>query len=187
VSVLVVYSTRHGATEEIARSIGEAIRAELLLDGAGHDPSSRRVLIRDADLAPAPGAFDAVVVGSSVYMGRWLHPARAFIDDNASTLAGLPLWLFSSGPLGTEPRPHEPPADIAEIVDVMPIQGSEVFGGRLDRERLPIAERAVAAALRAPSGDFRDWNAIRAWGESIGRSLASRPVPVPVPVPQVRA
>jgi menaquinone-dependent protoporphyrinogen oxidase len=171
--VLVVYSTRHGATAEIALAIAEAIRAAPELDPAADGSAVRRVLVRDAELAPAPGSFDAVVVGSAVYMGRWLHPARSYIDENASTLAGMPLWLFSSGPLGSETTRHDPPSDIDEIADVMPIKDSAVFSGRLDRDRLHIAERAVVTALRTPSGDFRDWAAIRSWGQSISTSLAA--------------
>lgn len=46
-----------------------------------------------------------------------------------------------------------------------------IFGGRLERERLGRAERLMVRALRAPYGDFRDWEQIRGWARSIADGL----------------
>ena len=42
---------------------------------------------------------------------------------------------------------------------------------KLDRQRLSFVERALTLALRAPEGDFRDWNDIRAWARQIAAAL----------------
>jgi menaquinone-dependent protoporphyrinogen oxidase len=45
-----------------------------------------------------------------------------------------------------------------------------VFAGRLDRKLLGFGERALVVAVRAPEGDFRDWDAIdRFAGEIVER------------------
>jgi hypothetical protein len=54
-----------------------------------------------------------------------------------------------------------------------------VFPGRLDKSRLTFGERAMVTAMRAPIGDFRDWDALRAWGDEIAAEvvrLVSTPV-----------
>jgi menaquinone-dependent protoporphyrinogen oxidase len=38
-----------------------------------------------------------------------------------------------------------------------------VFGGRLDRKHLSLGERAIVGLVRAPDGDYRPWDKIRAW------------------------
>ena len=47
----------------------------------------------------------------------------------------------------------------------------EVFGGKLDRSKLRFAEKAVVVALRAPEGDFRDFDEIRTWARGIAEQL----------------
>ena len=42
----------------------------------------------------------------------------------------------------------------------------------LDRTKLGFGERMMVKAVKAPDGDFRDWNAISAWADEIGRELA---------------
>jgi menaquinone-dependent protoporphyrinogen oxidase len=92
--VLVAASSRHGATGEIASEIGRVLTE--------HDLDVRIASLDD--VADVHG-FDAFVLGSAVYVGRWLGPARAFVDQHAGELAARPTWLFSSGPIGDPPKP----------------------------------------------------------------------------------
>ena len=46
-----------------------------------------------------------------------------------------------------------------------------IFFGALDHSHLSFAERVMVKAVRAPEGDFRDWQAIEAWTASIARDL----------------
>src|SRR5207342_299308 len=89
--VLVVYASRHGSTAGIAERIGEALGAK------GLD-----VTVADAKDRPDPVPFDAYVIGSAVYMGQWEKDATSFVERHESVLATRPVWLFSSGPVGTE-------------------------------------------------------------------------------------
>ena len=41
-----------------------------------------------------------------------------------------------------------------------------MFPGRLEKKRLSFGERAIVLALRAPEGDFRDWDD----NQGVGRS-----------------
>lgn len=158
--VLVTAASKHGATTEIADAIANKIRES--------DITVDRVL-PETVLAVDP--YDAVVVGSAVYGGHWLEPARRLVNDHAATLAQRPVWLFSSGPIGDPPKPDEELVEIAPMVERIGARGHRTFPGRLDPPALGFVERAVTAALRAPHGDFRDFTEIRAWAADIASAL----------------
>ncbi|MEQ4306307.1 flavodoxin domain-containing protein [Plantactinospora sp. B6F1] len=158
-------ASRHGATAEVAERIGIAIRAAL---------PSATVDVRAAGQVTTVDGYDAVVLGSAVYAGCWLGPARDLVVRHGAALAGVPVWLFSSGPVGDPPRSDEDPAEAAEFVAAIGAREHVVFAGKLDRHRLGFAERAVTAVVRAPRGDFRDWAAIDAWAGGIAETLRGK-------------
>jgi hypothetical protein len=42
------------------------------------------------------------VIGAAAYMFHWLKDATRFVKRHHRLLAERPVWLFSSGPLGTD-------------------------------------------------------------------------------------
>jgi menaquinone-dependent protoporphyrinogen oxidase len=107
-----------------------------------------------------------------VYVGRWLAPARTFVDEHAEELVARPTWLFSSGPIGDPAKPApEEAVKLDEILERTSAQAHRVFGGKVDRRHLGFAERAIVRAVRAREGDYRDWGAIRGYAEEIAESL----------------
>lgn len=165
-TALVVVASRHGST----RGIAEAIAARLGEHGIDAQ-------VADADDVEQLTGFDAVVIGSAVYMGKWLKPARHFVDEHVGALAVLPVWLFSSGPIGDplEPAP-EKAVDVETIAALTRARDHRVFGGALVKSRLALAERAIVGAFHAPEGDFRDWAEIAAWADGIAEALQARPL-----------
>jgi menaquinone-dependent protoporphyrinogen oxidase len=161
--VLVTAATKYGATGEIAQAIGEVLR-EHGLDTTVDPPGDAAV-----------DGYDAVVLGSAVYAGHWLKPARELVDRSRDALAARPVWLFSSGPVGDPPKPEEDPVDVAEIVAATAARDHRVFAGKLVRRQLGFADKAIAVALRVPDGDFRDWTEIRRWAAGIAEALRSGP------------
>jgi menaquinone-dependent protoporphyrinogen oxidase len=158
--ILVTAASKHGATAEIADAIAGKFR-ESAIDVEIHAPDAVD------DVVP----YDAVVIGSAVYAGHWLEPARRFVDRHATALASRPTWLFSSGPIGDPPKPDEELVEIAPMMQRLGARGHRTFPGRLDPGSLGFVERAVVAALRAPHGDFRDFNDIRSWAADIAAAL----------------
>ena len=160
--VLVAAGSRHDGTREIAEAIANGLtRRGVEAEARGVD--------QIADLA----GFDAVVVGSAIYMGRWLKTAREFVSEHEVELSSLPVWLFSSGPLG--PPDHLIPAgesaDAEQLIDLVRARGHRVFAGRLERASVGFAERAAAKAVHAPEGDCRDWDAIDGFAGEIASQL----------------
>jgi menaquinone-dependent protoporphyrinogen oxidase len=159
-NVLVTAASKHGATTQIAEVIAESLR------GAG-----LAVHLRSLDEEPDPAQYDAVVLGSAIYAGRWLEPARTFVERHGAILAERPVWLFSSGPIGDPPLPEGDPPETVAMADRLSARGHRTFAGRLDRSGLGPLERAITRALKAPDGDFRDWEEVRAWATEIGLAL----------------
>jgi menaquinone-dependent protoporphyrinogen oxidase len=164
--VLVAYASKYGATAEIAAKIGEVLRQ------AGLDADVLSVE-RVGDLAP----YGAIVLGSAVYMGQWRKEAATFLETNEQALAARPVWLFSSGPTGEGdpvklmngwrfPTAQQPIADRIKPRDIA------IFHGVLDTKKLNLAEKLVIKGVKAPIGDYRDWEAITAWAAGIAAEVA---------------
>ena len=162
--ILIATASKHGATFDIADEIARVLTAR------GHS-----VVDKPVDEIRAVDGFDAVIVGSAVYVGRWMPEATAFVTRHASSLAGRLVWLFSSGPIGDPPKPTEDPAGLPEMMAQTGAREHHIFAGRLDPELLGLGERAIVAMLRAPKGDFRDFAQIDAWAAEIARELEATP------------
>lgn len=158
--VLVTAASRHGATAEIAQAIARTLH-EHGLDADEREPDQVHDL----------SGYDAAVVGSAVYVGHWLDGAKQLIERQADALRAMPVWLFSSGPIGDPPKPTEDPVDVADLLETTQANDHRVFAGRLDKGRLSLGEKAVVVALRAPVGDYRDWDDIAAWAGQIAATL----------------
>jgi menaquinone-dependent protoporphyrinogen oxidase len=164
--VLVVAASKHGATAEIADALARALADSDAARAGGWEAVSLPVEQR-----PEPAMYDAVVLGSAVYVGRWLEPARHYAAEHAAVLRGRPVWLFSSGPIGEPPFPADEPHDVGALMPLTGARGHRVFPGRLEKHRLSFGERAMVTAMRAPVGDFRDWDAVRIWAAEIAADL----------------
>lgn len=163
--ILVTYASKYGATQEIATRVGEALKEEGLA-----------VDVLPVKNAGALGQYGAVVLGSAVYVGSWRKEAASYLQKNEADLAKLPVWLFSSGPTG-EGDPVEllkgwrlPPA-LQPVADHIQPRDIAVFGGALDENKINFVEKFMISKVKAPTGDFRDWDAIDAWGKGIAEAL----------------
>jgi menaquinone-dependent protoporphyrinogen oxidase len=176
--ILVAYATKHGATREIAQRIAERLRA------AGYDAD-----VESVTRAPDVAAYEAFVLGSAVYLGRWEKEAVEFVHRNRTVLADGPTWLFSSGPLGTEPTDAEGrdkregallPKEIEALTEAVRQRDHRVFYGALDPQRLSLMPRLMrvlpAGRKLLEEGDFRDWAEIEAWADQIAGELADSKV-----------
>jgi menaquinone-dependent protoporphyrinogen oxidase len=165
--ILVTVASRHGATREIAENIATAAGTALIDAGV-----RSQIETRDAGLVTSVDGFDAVILGSAVYMGHWLEAAAKLAETFVDEFRGLPVWVFSSGPVGDRDQQADEPSGVADVVMRLGARGHRLFGGKIDRHVLRLPDRAMVAALRVKDGDYRDWPSIRAWGREIGSALA---------------
>jgi len=160
--VLVTAASKHGSTAEIARVIADVLMA------ADIDA----VVIAPEDVTSLVG-YDAVVLGSGVYAGHWMKPAKAFVERHELALRARPVFLFSSGPIGDPPRPLEDPAEIATIDEATMALDHHVFAGRLTENELSAGERLIIKMVQAPFGDFRSWDDVGDWAQAIADFVKS--------------
>ena len=170
-NVVVIVGSKHGSTRVIAETVGDVLRHR------GLDVS-----IVDADTSDVSlDGYDAAVIGSAVYVGRWMKDARTFVDANREPLRHMPVWLFSSGPLGDGSKRPDELADVRAFAADVQARDHRVFSGNLDKADLSLAERAAVRMVHAPYGDARDWAEIRSWAETIATNLIGRVGPTLTP------
>lgn len=161
--VLVCAASKHGATAQIGEALAKALRDNGV-------PAEVRAPEQVTDLQ----GYDALVIGSGVYMGRWLPAGRQLVDRIRGQLDGRPVYLFSSGPVGDRsPDSSRPPVNATEIIAATRAREHQVFGGRMQRAQLGLFNRMIMAAMRIADGDDRDWAQIDAWGKQIAEELRS--------------
>jgi menaquinone-dependent protoporphyrinogen oxidase len=158
---LVAFASKNGATAEIADVIAETLRS------AGVSVDDRPAKdVRSLD------GYDAVVLGSAVYMKRWMADARHLFRKHRRELGELPFWIFSSGPCGAKPDPAwgEPPR-LVKQAEELGVRDHVVFGGRLPVEPSGFIEQAMVRDTPPEFADLRDWDEIRAWASGIAAAL----------------
>jgi menaquinone-dependent protoporphyrinogen oxidase len=170
-TVLVVYASRHGTTEEIAARIAARLAS-----------SSATADLRRIDEVGNLDSYDAVVLGAPVYHRSWPPEADRFVSEHGDALAARPLWLFSVGSFGDTkrvigPLTHREPKRIAEIRAAIRPREYRVFQGVIRKHQWPFWSRMFFHAFGGRFGDHRDWPVIEAWADGIALALPSlRPV-----------
>jgi menaquinone-dependent protoporphyrinogen oxidase len=160
--VLVAYASRSGSTAGIAAAIGDELRAH------GHAVDVREVAgVQDI------ASYDAVVLGSALYLRRWRRAAVRFLHRHIDELRQRQVWLFHSGPVGPDRDQEQAmPAVVRRLAHEIGATPAVTFAGALepDTARGFLARRLAAGDL---AGDSRDWHRIRAWAVDINAALAA--------------
>lgn len=160
--ILLTCSSRHGSTDEVAGVIAERLRA------AGLDVT----VAKPEDVTDVSG-YDAFVLGSAVYMTHWTEEAVDFTKRFAEELRNHPVWAFSVGLSGLPKGKVSDPHRIGPVLLSIDPEDHVTFAGRFDPSRLSLRERTIARMGGASEGDFRDFDAVRTWADSIATTLTS--------------
>ncbi|HVC11268.1 MAG TPA: flavodoxin domain-containing protein [Burkholderiales bacterium] len=167
--VLVTYASKYGSTGGVADAIGK----ELCAGGLAADV---RLIKNVGELS----SFRAAVIGSPIYRGKWMPEAVDFLRTNGEALRRVPVALFLACmnlAQPTEAKRAEVSAYVDGILEGAPELGPVGFGtfaGALHYGKLSWLNRRILKSKGVPEGDFRDWNAIRAWAREPVRARFSR-------------
>jgi menaquinone-dependent protoporphyrinogen oxidase len=164
--VLVAYATKGGSTREIAETIADELRQMRF-----------RVDLYPVGDVRAVDRYDAVILGSAIYFGKWRKDALQFGQLLRSAPPERPVWLFDSGPLFHWPDEgrNEPVPEADALRDAVHAKSRTTFGGKLLVEDAGWFMRRVMASGKAGTfGDFRNLGRVRAWAHAIGVDLGVR-------------
>jgi menaquinone-dependent protoporphyrinogen oxidase len=159
-SVLVGYATRYGSTQEVA----EAVAATLRERGLAVDIQPMRD-VRTLN------QYRAVVLGAPLYMFHWHKDALNFLARHRAALTARPVAIFALGPFHAEEKEYQEvrrqlDKELAKFPWLTPA-AIEIFGGKLDPEKLTFPHNLVPALKKMPASDIRNWMAIRAWASDL--------------------
>lgn len=162
--ILVAYATRAGSTAEVAETIANSLRS----GGAAVDVCPVKQV---SDLSP----YRAVVLGSPVRMGRWLPEAFAFLKTHQAELSKIPVAYFVTCVTLTSNtvenrRTVDAYLDPARAI-LRPVSVG-LFAGALDGSKVSFVDRLMIKAIKTPEGDFRKWDEIHLWADSLKPLMA---------------
>ncbi|MBU4214955.1 MAG: flavodoxin domain-containing protein [Actinobacteria bacterium] len=159
--VLVSVSSRHGGTRELGGRVADALRDR------GYDVDQV-----EPDEVEHVHPYDAVVLGTSVYVGRVGLDLKDLVERQGASLRDRKVWMFWSGPATDDPEHVAAPEDVESVAHAVGVARVQVFGGRVEREALSITERSLVALVPVEPGDHRDLAAAYAWGSQIAAALS---------------
>lgn len=163
--VLITYSSKYGATAEIAEKIGEVLKKEGLT----------------TDVLPVkkvkdPADYKDIVVGSAMYIGMWRSEGVKFLKKNEGLLTERRIWVFSTGPSG-KGDPVEllkgvvVPLNVKPVIDRIKPRDTAVFHGCLNEKKMSFFEKWIVKRVGGEFGDFRDWDMIAKWAKKIAAAI----------------
>jgi menaquinone-dependent protoporphyrinogen oxidase len=166
--ILIAYAARAGSTVEVASAIGEVFSQR----GFSVD-------VKPVKEKPPLEGYQAVVVGSAIRMGSWLPEALDFVKDNQAQLSCIPTAIFTVHMLNRgedEANRQARQAYTAAVRQALGLVDEAFFSGKMDYSRLSFLDRTIAKAVEKQTdshpGDFRDWEKIRSWAQSLYPMLA---------------
>lgn len=155
---LIAYASKYGSTGGVADAIGK----ELCTKDVTADV---RLISHAGDLV----SYGAVVIGSPIYRGHWLPEAVDFLKKNREALSQVPVAYFlvcmtlakPSDETRAEALAYMDPI-LKAVPEIKPV-ALGTFAGALYYDNLSGLSKTILKSKGSPEGDFRDWDAIRAW------------------------
>ncbi len=168
--ILVTYDTEHGNTALVAKQIFDDLCAA--------DYSVDLIFVEYFDPAEILN-YDGIVVGSPIYIGKWLPGINKLLKRHHATIAQIPSAFFitctnvrdlttdnESAPKYQESLTAFMNPVLEKYPDIVPVSKKVLAGGFQFSELYPF-QRFLMKLAKYPEGDFRKSDLIDAWAEDL--------------------
>ncbi len=174
--ILVTYATRYGSTREVADAIAKTLRERSL-----------EVDVLPVGQARSLDSYQAIVLGTPLYIGSWLKDFGSFLTRNQAALSSRSVAVFGLGPCIDPTSEAERKgardqldAQLAKVPWLKPVAVA-MFGGKYDPARLRGLDKLLTILPASPlhgvsATDARDWDGINAWAGDLADTLLAAPV-----------
>ncbi len=166
--ILVTYATQGGSTAGIAEAIGQTITE-----------AGAQVDVRTMNSVSDLSSYQAFIVGSAIHSGKWLPEASKFVENNANFLRQMPTAIFQvCMMLATNNEAYK--SMVPGWLDPMrmkinPVSAMSFTGGvelgQYQKLSDKLGLRIFLASVKLKPGDYRNWNTIRTWAQSLSLAL----------------
>lgn len=163
--ILVTYASRTGSTVGVAQVIEETLAQ-----------NGFQIDVRPMDEITDLSTYQAVVAGSAIRGRAWLPEAIEFMRKHQVALSQKPFAAFLVCMTLAMPNAEKYRCAVADFLQpvrsfVKPVSEG-LFAGVLDISKVPTFHDRLMFRLSVmfgiwSEGDHRDWNAIRAWAETL--------------------
>lgn len=164
---LIIYASQKGSTAEVAQFLAETLRQ------AGHQTTLENANNFSGDIH----AYDAIILGSAIYKGMWLHSLLSTVNRLKPQFGQKPVWGFALCirvlEIAGEDYARQFYLPQSSLKDLN-LQDYRFFAGCL--QNLSVNEKTILherydGEYAHHEGDYRDWDEIRAWGKRIAAKL----------------
>jgi menaquinone-dependent protoporphyrinogen oxidase len=168
--LLITYASVHGSTAEIALFLKRVLTIYNI-----------EVSVQRVDEVTSIAEYAAVIIGTPIREGMWMHEVFDFIGRFKDELAQKPcyFWMTCIRVLETDGYQHALQNYVhQQTVEMLNIRDIAVFAGKLKLENINWDERWLLSLTydgeKRPAflnRDFRNWETIAAWGNKIANQL----------------
>ena len=165
--ILIAYASGTGSTAEVAEAIADVLRQE-----------ATTVEVKSVTEMKTTAPYSAIVVGSSIRVGRWLPEAVAFVQQNQADLRTKPVAYFTTCLTMANRNADNRRTVLAYMDPVLKIDPDiQPVGLGLFAGALAPTQTMLMSSHTGPYGDFRNWDIIRDWAQKIRPMLLTGETP----------
>jgi len=170
--VLVTYDTKHGATSIVAKKIFDT-----LCDNSSDNASIDLTFVENLD-ADTIQDYDAIIIGSPIYIGKWLPGIKKLLKRHHEAIEALPFAFFVTCTYIGDDTPERQAyakenyveKNLEKYTAVKPLDIG-ILGGQFEYAELYPFESFLMKLAGFEEGDFIDDTKIEAWAKGAAEQL----------------
>ncbi len=162
--ILVVYASRSGSTAQASDAIAHELSS---IEGV----TAEAVSVKSANDITL---YDVIVLGTAIRMGRQLPEMISFVKSYLPILRTKKIALFGFCMTLKDDTPANRKivgAYCNQLTSLISPVDIQLFAGKVNPARLGLLARMAVRMVKAPVGDFRKWEDIKAWARALNSKL----------------